>query len=313
MTAQEMLDYALRLQDEAAREASDRALAVDPLLEDRLGRLTLKMSRLCDDGESYEPPPGLASRTIALVDRRKARPQVGDFVPKKAPFRLADFAVAAVVFFAAMLTLSVPLLRSRMEAGRTACADNLRSLGVSLAKYSSTHGAYPLVPETYPAGTYGVMLQDSKTLTDPSVLSCPADARDRRRSLLPDLNKFRQLIAHSPEAGCSMVGGHFAYNVGYRQSGETVPIPDTPFDVVPIASDGPPINREGVILPGNSPNHGGRGQNVLFSDGHVSWKNNRWVSGADRDIFLNEAHRAAHGLHQADSVLVPSGHRVPGR
>ena len=66
-------------------------------------------------------------------------------------------------------------------------------------------------------------------------------------------------------------------------------------------------NHEGLrINEGNSLNHGGRGQNVLFGDGSVKWYRTRQVSLADPDLYLNNEHKAQPGLHEGDSVLVPS-------
>ena len=67
-------------------------------------------------------------------------------MPSRVPFRWADVAVAATVFFAATLTLTAPLIKSRAQMAQAACAFNLGKLGVSLAKYTSTHGTYPFVP-----------------------------------------------------------------------------------------------------------------------------------------------------------------------
>ncbi|MDB5352237.1 MAG: hypothetical protein JWN86_3484 [Planctomycetota bacterium] len=307
MTAQEMLDYAFGLLDEPRRITCEREMAADPALFQRVARLGVSIATLVDDGEVIEPPTGLAVRALATVERRKQKPQFQDFVPTRVPFRWADVAVAATVFFASILTLTVPLLQARAKMGQTACAFNLGKLGVSLAKYSSTHGNYPFVPASYPVGTYGVMLQESSNLPDPSILACPSAIRNQNHPPLPDYDRFRRLLAESPKSCNAMLEGHFAYNVGYRRpSGEAVPVPETPASLMPIASDGPACDSQGQILDGNSPNHGGHGQNVLFTDGHVSWRRNRWVSDLDRDIFLNNANRPAAGLHSGDSALIPS-------
>jgi len=309
MTAQEMLDYTFGLMDGPRRDACEQEMAEDPALADRVARLGSGVALMLDDGESYDPPPGLLERTAALVERRKQRPQFSDFVPSRVPFRWADVAVAATVFFAAMLTLSVPLLQSRAQMDQAACAFNLGKLGVGLARYTSAHGSYPIVPASYPAGTYGVMLHDSQNLPDPSVLSCPCLAKEKtpRHAAMPDYEGFRKLFATSPKACTAMLDGHFAYNVGYRlASGEVAPVPDSPLSLIPVAADGPSCDGAGTIHEGNSPNHGGHGQNVLFTDGHVAWRRTRWLSDVDRDIYLNNNHRPAPGLHPNDSALVPS-------
>ncbi len=307
MNAQEMLDYVCHQMDERSRDAAEHAIEVDPALGDRLSRLGRSVSLLVDDGDPYAAPTGLASRTVAQVQRRKSRPQVQDLIPVKAPFRMADFAVAATVFFAAVFTLSVPILKSRAQMDQTACAFNLGKLGVSLANYRNTNGGYPLVPVSYPAGSYAVMLQDSRTLSDPGVLVCPTCSKAKSPSTLPEYKDFCRMVKDSPNACRELLDGHFAYNVGYespKQDGTILPAEMG--SGRPIASDPPPFSPDGTILDGNSPNHGGHGQNVLNGDGSVSFRTRRWVSNRDKDLFLNENQRVGPGIHKDDSALVPS-------
>lgn len=309
MTAQDMLDYAFGLLDGPTRESCERLMAADPVLAARVSRLGSSIANLVDDGEEIEPPAGLAERTVALVERRKQRPHLQDFVPSRIPFRWADLAVAALVFFAAMLTLTVPLMRSRAQMEEAACANNLGKLGVSLAKYTSTHGSYPFVPASYPVGSYGVMLHDTNALSDPTILSCPCAGKGKTKTHgpMPTYESFQKMVSDSPEACRELVDGHFAYNIGYHgPKGEALPVSERASGMLPIASDSPPCDGRGQIFDGNSPSHGGHGQNVLFSDGHVSWLHNRWLSAADKDIFLNAEGRPALGVRAGDSALVPS-------
>ena len=58
---------------------------------------------------------------------------------------------------------------------------------------------------------------------------------------------------------------------------------------------------------GNSLNHGGRGQNVLFHDGHVEFCVSRLVGGDD--IYLNRDMKVAAGVGCSDAVLGSSAPR----
>jgi prepilin-type processing-associated H-X9-DG protein len=307
MTAQQMLDYTFNQLDDPARGAFEHAMSLDPALADRQSRLDRRVAYLVDEGVAIEIPIGLANRTVDLVKRRRANPQPGDLAPSRSRFRLADFAVAATVFFAATLTLSVPLLRSRMQMDQTVCSSNLGKLGVSLGMYKTTHGGYPLVPASLPVGTYGLMLQDAHALEDPSNLLCPSVVKGSSPSTLPDYDKFLEIARQSPALGRTLVGGHFAYNVGYRRADKSAaPVSATAGSATPIAADGPHWSSDGRVLDGNSLNHGGRGQNVLYADGHLEWRRNRWVSKDDDDLYLNEAKLPDAGRHAADSALMPS-------
>lgn len=307
MTADQMLDYTFNQVDAPTRDAFENALFRDPALAGRMHCLSRQVAYLLDDGDETELPAGLHDQTIALVEHRRTRSQTIEFAPSRSRFRMADFAVAASVFFAAILTLSVPLLRSRMQMDQTICASNLGKLGVSLGMYKTTHNGYPLVPASLPVGIYGLMLQNAKALDDPNILFCPSSIKGRGASLLPAYDRFCEMAKDSPATCRDLVGGHFAYNVGHRgPDSSAVPVSATAGSSTPITADAPGGTREGRVLAGNSPNHGGHGQNVLYADGHLEWRRNRWVSTQDSDLYLNEARQPAAGLHAADAALIAS-------
>src|SRR5689334_19153296 len=89
MNASEQFDYAFGLLEEPRRSEYERQLADDPDLAGRVERLTRAINALVDDGETLEPPAGLASRTLRLVDehRRKPRRTFHDLIPVRVPFR----------------------------------------------------------------------------------------------------------------------------------------------------------------------------------------------------------------------------------
>jgi prepilin-type processing-associated H-X9-DG protein len=95
----------------------------------------------------------------------------------------------------------------------------------------------------------------------------------------------------------------YAYSLGYQKNGTIHGLSRRALSFpVPIMADRPPF-REGSAEnhPENSPNHGGGGQNVLFTDGHVSFLKGRAFNGDD--IFLNQNNRVAAGLNPNDTVL----------
>ena len=75
---------------------------------------------------------------------------------------------------------------------------------------------------------------------------------------------------------------------------------------IPVLADQPDHEDFLTIRDGNSPNHGGRGQNVLFGDGSVRWFHSRLVGPYDPDLYLNNDHQPRPGVHVSDSVLMPS-------
>jgi hypothetical protein len=295
-----LLDYALGQLEDPEREAVERELADDPTLASKADRLGQSLHRLLDDGDPISIPHGLSSRTVAFVADRTARRAIIDFVPARVPFRWADVAVAAGVLLAGLLTLIPAVNATRNQAAQAGCGFNLQQLGVSLANYATRHNHYPDVCTKKAGshvGSYAVVLKDEDFLRDLRTLHCPC------RGECPP-----------------MVGNHpdpkqidYAYNVGHRQhgQGEAEPIRLGLSNTLPLLADQPP-HENLTVLPGNSPNHGFRGQNVLFSDLHVEWFPTRRVK-LDRDLFLNDQDRPEPGIGPLDSALVPAVFQIETR
>ena len=309
MNATHMIDYALGKLDDPAREQLESEASSDPQLAESLERLTRAVQRLVDDGETIEPPPHLARRTLEFVGQRRHRTSILEFIPVKVPFRWTDVAVAASIFLASLLTLVPALHRSRERMDQAGCGFNLQQLGLSLAQYAARHGHFPYAPPGQPneaTGSFAVTLHDSDLLPDMAMLDCPCNGTHLGHEPLPRLEKLPELRTKAPDRYRNLVRWDYAYHAGYRRdSGVVGPVPAVLTARVPLVADQPPYEA-GLILEGNSPNHGQRGQNVLFSDGHASWHVTRRVSPVDSDVFLNEAHQARPGLGIQDAALVPS-------
>jgi prepilin-type processing-associated H-X9-DG protein len=100
------------------------------------------------------------------------------------------------------------------------------------------------------------------------------------------------------------LAGCYAYSLGYREAGGTALYGLTKGmgDRLPLMADAPSCDGGSEVLSGNSANHGGRGQNVLFIDGHVEFRTTRSL-GTDDDIYLNAEHKVAAGHGPQDAVL----------
>ena len=289
MKPDDLLDYALGQLEGPAKEALEAEMANDPILAARVDRLGFTLHRLLDDGGAIEPPVGLASRTTSFVIDRTSKRAILDFVPARVPFRWADVAVAAGILMAGLLTLLPALNATRNKVNQMGCGFNLQQLGASLANYATRHNHYPDVCTKGPdghVGHYAVALQDENLLRDLGSLHCPCKGR------CPLTEDLRHI--------------DYAYNVGYRHqtSGQAEPVKLALPAVLPLLADQPPHDNRS-ILPGNSPNHGYRGQNVLFSDLHVEWFPTRRVK-LDKDLFLNDQDRPEPGVNPQDAALVPA-------
>jgi prepilin-type processing-associated H-X9-DG protein len=315
MNAEKMIEYALSKPAVADIESDERGLSLDPEQRAQLARLRMAIQGLVDDGADFEPPAGLAFRTVGFVARNRRRPTtLWDQVATRLPFRWADFAVAAGIFIAGTLTLLPAIHRSRERMNQAGCVFNLQQLGNSLAQYSSMHPFLPYPPsnrsDTH-AGMFAVMLHDAGVLDNLAVLDCPCNGATP--GSMKDLATFEQIDRirkTDPEAYRSMLRWDYAYNVGYRHaSSGPGPLEVMHASQIPVLADQPDHQDFLTIREGNSPNHGGRGQNVLFGDGSVRWFYTRLVGPYDPDLYLNNNREPRPGVDVSDSVLMPS--KVP--
>jgi hypothetical protein len=311
MNAQDMLDHALGQLDGPAREKAERDLATDPRQAEAFDRLVRSINQLLDDGLAIEAPPGLSSRTLAFVaENRRRRRSLLDFVPVTVPFRWADVAVAASILLASLLTFLPAIHRSKERMNQAACVFNLQQLGLGLAQYGQQHNVYPYASPDCPratAGTFAAQLHDMGLLDDCSILDCPCDGSSRRTTL-PELRTLCGLKTNDPGRYQQLLGWDYAYHGGYREgAGRAQPLSTPCAKIIPLLADQPPHDvKVQRILPGNSPNHRGLGQNVLFTDLHVEWHNTRRLGPHDSDMFLNDVQQPGPGLRRLDAVLLPS-------
>lgn len=309
MNSDEMLDYALGQLDAPSRRAVEEASAADPALTDRLERLTRAVRFLVDDedDETYAPPPGLSQRTLAFVDEsRQRRRSVLDFVPVSVPFRWGDVAVAASIFLAALLTLVPPASRARDRMAQLGCTYNLQQLGISLWNYGIRHHHYPNAVDPGPdahTGSYLACLSEDGLLPDLKVLNCPSNGPGPAHPPVPRLVDLDGLRRRDPALYHRTINSDYAYNISLQHCAGGVEEITARHGIVPLLSDRPELDGGAAIRPGNSPNHHGRGQNVLYSDLHVGFHHTRRLGPDDPDMFLNRAGRLQPGLDESDAVL----------
>lgn len=317
-----LVGYLLDALDPADRRKVDQYLQKSPEAQRRLDVLRRALAPLAADRDVGEPPAGLAVRTLARVAEYRCRelPPAPRVVSRPAVpvrwWRRADVLAAAGIFLCAVLLVPPGLHKARFQRDRIACQNNLRVLGQALLRYADGHDeAFPDLTHPsadprrqplaegrpYPAGVFVPALLDAGVL-DPEDVSvrCPGNGgRMRCERTLAEIDAMSddQLDGCAPRlVPC------YAYNLGYHDGQPIVGL-RRDGDVLPLAGDAPPF----PCTAGNSRNHGGAGQNVLFTDGHVGWLVGR-VFGGD-DFFVNEANQPKAGIHRGDNVLGASGTR----
>ena len=312
MNANELLDHALG--QTVDLDHVDKGVAIDSDAARMIEQLSKSIHFLLDDGEGFDPPPGLADRTMRFVsESERQRKTILDFAPSKVPFRWSDVGVAAGIFLAGLLTLLPAVQRSKERVTQASCMYNLQQLGRALWSYGNQHKHYPFGPEINgkaPVGAYLALLRDDGNLTDPELraMECPSHLKAHHHEPMPDFETLCRMHAKNPATVTQMLCTNYAYNPGYRSSttNSVVPIAADHLASIPLLADQPDHEEYRVIKSGNSPNHGGRGQNVLYSDLHVGWHNTRRLSPTDPDMYLNNEYKIAPGVSSQDSILMPS-------
>ncbi len=290
-------------------EVEDR-LGRDGHLRDRLAALRKALEPLALDADVPEPPSRLVLGTLARVaEEHCRRPGLAppaarelpspEYAPARLWFRRADVMGAAVLLIT-VGALGVPwLVRYRHEAQVTACQRNLVVFWTGLKWHADLQGdgAFPRLEEEGPrsfAGIFVPVLNDSKLLGPDATILCPAVGKRG-----PDGRSVRELTSlwehdSPPEfrAVIRDVGGNYAFPLGYWSG------PHLDNENQPLMADAPGANRLG-----NSDNHGGRGQNVLFVGGNVRWYTVRNVGPDGDDIYLNKNGEVGAGLCRDDVVL----------
>lgn len=193
--------------------------------------------------------------------------------------------VIAIIGILAGILLPV-LSRARESARSTQCASNVKQIGMGLIMYANENS------EAFPSSTADAMLSLNllfpNYISDQRVFKCPSDT-----SVTAVTNAGITAANAFDKDECS-----YGYDYTHTQADDA--------DVA-ILADRPTNNAASLPTSANSPNHGGtvnaagtadvagRGQNVLYLDGHVefmSTQNAGWFAadGTTRDdIYGNNA------------------------
>ncbi len=206
--------------------------------------------------------------------------------------------VIAIIGILAGILLPV-LSRARESARRTQCMSNIKQIGMGLIMYANENSAtFP--SDTAYSGASPAMrelnLLFDTYVSDNKFFNCPSDTT----------------VTGATNAGMSVStsGGTEAFtptqcSYGYDRS-------HTPADDADVAlvADRPPAPPSATA---SSANHKGRGQNVVYVDGHVEFVLSPlagWYfpDGTTRDnIYLNAAGNAAVSSGGTDTAILHDG------
>jgi prepilin-type processing-associated H-X9-DG protein len=265
--------------------------------------------------QSAGPPAASLSAASTIVNAGQHElPHAPAALPRQIKhrplWRRADLLVAASILIVLAGAGISGILRLRDSAATTNCANNLRVFYTALNSYHDQHKHFPDVTKETPprdvAGMVVPMLIHAGTLnTSDATVRCPGKGLAR-----PCPVSYEQAKAMSSADFLKIAPklmSCYAYSLGYYDEAGNYHPPQhrEGFDtLIPLMSDRPPYTGQG-----NSLNHGGRGQNILFQDGHVTFTPSRFL-GSD-DIFLNDKGHPGAGRGTRDNCLGQSTAR-PG-
>lgn len=319
----QLLGYVLGALEASEHERVEESLGSDARLREEMELAHKAIEPLKCDREHLEPPPGLAAMTCRRVaavrvervhpaERRMSLSAEGAVRLRRSLFgwSFVDVAVAAGILIAAGMLILPALNHSRFNAQLARCQNNLGTIGRAMGDYSAKdpQGNYPVIPVSghlSAAGLYAPKLIQSGHIAQEkaNVFSCSLDGC-KQQDIVPiptmtelegaSKDQARKLLRHA--------GGSYGYTLGHMDSdGVYHPTQRRGRTNFPIMSDAP-CPKLGY---GQSSNHGGYGQNVLYDDGHVRYTTtSHQIDGTtDPDFFHNDAGEVAAGNHVNDAVI----------
>lgn len=323
----DLLGYLLNALDTEERRAVDQHLENHPEVRRQLVGLRRLLRPLADENEvEYEPSAEMFFKTLRIIAGQRGREQavqamsvsrryrIAEAPPTRpARWRRADILVAACIAMIVVLLVPPAVLQVRHLKQIADCADNLAQLHVAMQRFADDrHGQLPAPDAEGPfnnAGVYAAKLRDAGFWTGNLRVNCPANVR-RGRPVIPPPTLEEICAQHTDdrqayERCLKVMGGCYAFNLGYDDGGKYLPINSALGDEIPVMADRPYRATESAEWQiANSPNHNGRGQNVLYNGGHVRFVTSRIIN--QDDLYLNRDGRLAPGRGIGDNVLAPS-------
>jgi prepilin-type processing-associated H-X9-DG protein len=310
-----LVGYLLNTLDAGEQRQVEAYLAGHPEARQRLELLRHSLEPLAADRAETAPPPDLVVRTIARVAeycvRERDLPRAPaapprSFTPSRPLWRRADVLVAASLLLTA-LGLAIPaILHLRTPRAVLECQNNLQLVYGALKAYHDHHGKFPDVAAEKPHGAAGLavpLLVNAGVWPEGGSVCCPGNGPPRACSV--PLDQLKNMAPDEFKQVASTLVPCYAYSLGYMIENTYHPPacdPNQPNSLLPLVADVVPMD----MTFRNSLNHGGRGQNVLFQDGHVRFTVLRTVGLDGDDIYVNRDQKIAAGLGRRDTVLGPS-------
>ncbi len=313
-----LIGYALNALPPNEHADAKRLLDTDPEAAVRLARLRTFLKTLSADAEC-KPPTGLAVAAIGniaayIVENKiplpepecspshccpvvapdchdipadssfEELPPVSNAPGRRFPIRRwFEVSLMAGIAFLSVGLLVTGVMKIRHTSQVASCKNNMNELFTALSGYADTHHhKFPMVgtPASPNAGSFIHELKVACQLSQNELAVCPAERVDE----------------------CSLSRVSYAYTLGYKTNGTLHGIRRNVQDVsdaqTPLLADLPAK----IVSPVDGPmSPHGKGQNILFADGHVEYS---ILATVNNDaIYTNQNGLVRAGLHRLDASL----------
>lgn len=284
--------------------------AVDTLFDDQIPDTDADPARVervqqvvagLDHLSAGDPPDDLVKRTLERIEQSKPRPfeRPGPGAGFGLPLRFAELGAVA-----AMLLIGISLLWPVMEMHRAsarqiACANNLGQASIAMSRYAmdDRQGALPS-RQARPGSPWW---QVGESVSDPS------GVRSNSANLYVLVEKGyispnRLACPDNPHAMRNVVAGakdwptndSISYSYQSQYTHAPIRLADAPqlavlADRNPLFAPGPSglVYRQSLGATPTSRAHGGRGHNIMFADGAVSWSASPVLPTGDNIWLVN--------------------------
>jgi len=203
--------------------------------------------------------------------------------------------VIAIIGILAGILLPV-LSRARESARKTQCMSNVKQIGMGLIMYANENSeTFPSSTASNPAMASLNMLYDTY-ISDNKVFNCPSDT-----TVTATTNAGMSVYTSGGSQAFTSTQSSYGYDRSHSQADDA--------DVALLA-DRPPATPSATA---STANHNGRGQNVVYVDGHVEFVNSPlagWYAsdGTTRDnIYMNTAGGTGVSTIGTDTVILHDG------
>ncbi len=315
-----LIAYLMNGLEEAEHARIEALVARNPELKEKLDRIRACLDENSDPASQGDActPPRLAGKTCKLVGRiRRGLDQVPalsestDGPRRRQRASLLDWVFVGGIAASVVLLVAPAVRHSRDEARRAQCQDNLREVTHHLLTYLQDHNNLPHIDRHQNAGSFALELARNNPHLQELLetrLVCPSsELADQVAdgSVVMTLPTDAQLAAARPEEVAvlrKIMGGSYAYRIGYVNDGVYHRINFKPRSQTPILADAPTITPHGF----QSLRHDACGFNMAMLDGSVQFRDRCAAPGSDSHVFLNTAGRHRAGIGEEDIVLLRS-------